>query len=111
MSDKQTMSYHGSMRVEAAAAYLEALALALRDRHIALASEGEQLDIEVADDLLFDLKTKSTASKGKASLDLTLAWRRTNERGNNNPDLLIASHQAAIAAELNDESLPPPMDE
>jgi amphi-Trp domain-containing protein len=93
MADKQTMEFTASMKAEAAAAYLEALAAGLRAGSISLQSGSESAYLDVAPDVTLDIEAEST-DKGKSTVDVSLTWRIDKRPQTQPPTLMISSDPA-----------------
>jgi amphi-Trp domain-containing protein len=91
MADKQSIEFTSGMRSEAAAAYLEALAAGLRAGHISLQSDTEAAHLEVPEEIVLELEARSSAGKGKSSIELGLSWRLAKRLPAPAPALTISS--------------------
>jgi amphi-Trp domain-containing protein len=75
MTKKNSMANLEAVNVEAAAAYLEALASGLRLGHVSLGSGEKQVDLRVPQSVTIDLEGKAHDGKKKSSFQVAMTWR------------------------------------
>jgi amphi-Trp domain-containing protein len=90
MADKRTLEYTATVKAEAAAAYLEAIAQGLRAGHIVIDTGQEALGVHVTGEVSIELEARSN-EKGKSSIEVSLGWRATPKTAAPAPPLVISS--------------------
>lgn len=87
---KERVQFSGTVSAQEAAQYLESLAKGLRERSMLLESGDSSVTIEVGDDVKVEIDASAASEKGKANIDVSLAWRsRRQEEVAPPPGLLI----------------------
>jgi amphi-Trp domain-containing protein len=74
MADKQSVEFASNLEPHGVAAYLEALAVGLRDGRVLIESGDKTLNLEVAPTVGIELEAE-TSEKGKHSIEIKLEWR------------------------------------
>jgi amphi-Trp domain-containing protein len=76
---RRSAQFTADLRTEDAAAYLEALARALRNSRLVVQTASESIDVRVASRVGLDLEAKSSRGGKKSSIDLRLNWTEPAE--------------------------------
>jgi amphi-Trp domain-containing protein len=76
---RRTVQFKADLGTEDAAAYLEALAGALRDGRLVVQAASESIDVPVASRVRLDVAAKSSRNARRSSVELRLDWPRRVE--------------------------------
>lgn len=101
---RRSVQFKTDLGTEDAAAYLEALAGALREGRLVVQTASESLEVPVASRVRLDIAAKSSRNARKSSVELRLNWPKRSEA----PDQSIAPAGASAAdgAADNDDAAP-----
>jgi amphi-Trp domain-containing protein len=76
---RRSVQFKTDLGTEDAAAYLEALAVALRDGRLLVQAARESIDVPVASRVRLDVEAKSSRGARKSSVELRLNWPKRPE--------------------------------
>jgi len=93
---RRSAQFTADLRTEDAAAYLEALARALRDSRLVVQTASDSIDVRVAHRVGLDLEAKSSRSGKKSSIELRLDWTEPAETAK----LFISSASAPAVKDI-----------
>ncbi len=102
---RRAARYTTEINIEDAAAYLEAIARALRENRLVVYTRERTLEAPVGPKLSLDVEAKTSRGGSKTSLELSLKWKERSEASS------LATPTEAAPDESNEETVTPPASE
>ncbi|HLG10991.1 MAG TPA: amphi-Trp domain-containing protein [Dehalococcoidia bacterium] len=107
---RRSARYTAEISIADAAAYLEAVAHALRENRLVVQADKKTLDALVAPRLTLDVAAKASRGGRRTSLDLSLRWKERYDGSSPAPPSESNSEESSAETAVSPAPEPPPSD-